>query len=115
VADSADCLFCGIVAGTVPGERVATSERAIAFRDVAPVAPTHILVVPKTHVADVVALAETDPLVLADVYGLAARVASEAGLTDHRMVTNTGADAGQSVFHLHVHVLGGRSFGWPPG
>ena len=110
-----DCLFCMIVAGDVPAEVVTTSQHAIAFRDVNPQAPTHVLVVPRDHHADIAEMTAADPEGLGQVYKLAADVAQHEGLTDYRMVTNTGADAGQSVFHLHVHVLGGRRLDWPPG
>ena len=108
------CLFCKIVAGAVPAEVVGSNERAIAFRDLHPQAPTHILVVPRRHGADAAETASqggVDALV-----SLAAEVAGEEGL-DHgyRLVFNTGSDAGQAVFHTHLHLLGGRTMGWPPG
>lgn len=112
----AGCLFCRIVAGEVPADVVAETESTVAFRDVAPQAPTHVLVVPRAHHEDVAALSAADPQVLAEVLGTAVDVARQEGLGDgHRLVVNTGRDAGQTVFHLHVHVLGGRALGWPPG
>ncbi len=111
-----DCLFCGIVAGDVPAEIVHTTETTVAFRDVNPQAPTHVLVVPRAHHENAAALAEHEPAVVADLF-LAARAVAEAdGLgADYRQVFNTGAGVGQTVFHAHLHVLGGRPFGWPPG
>jgi histidine triad (HIT) family protein len=110
------CLFCGIVAGDIPATVVHETERTVAFRDLHPAAPTHVLVVPRDHYPDVAALAATDPTYAGDVLAAAAAVAAQEGLTGgYRLVTNTGDDAGQTVHHVHVHVLGGRSLGWPPG
>lgn len=106
------CLFCQIVAGAIPAEIVAESERTVAFRDLGPQAPSHLLVVPREHYADVGALAAADPGLLADVVVAATQVAAQQGLSGgYRLVTNTGDDAGQSVHHLHVHVLGGAQLG----
>lgn len=110
------CLFCGIVAGDVPASVVHRTERTVAFRDLNPAAPTHVLVVPRDHFADVAELAEADPGYLGEVLAAATAVARREGLAGgYRLVANTGGDAGQSVDHLHVHVLGGRSLSWPPG
>ena len=107
-----DCLFCRIVAGEVPATLVAEDERTVAFRDVAPQAPTHVLVVPRVHHADLAACVEADPALLGDVLATAVRVARAEGLDDgYRVLTNTGPHAGQTVHHLHVHVLGGRPLG----
>lgn len=114
-AEDADCPFCGIAAGTVPADVVASSERAVAFRDLSPQAPVHVLVVPRAHHRDVGALAEQDGQALVEVLRLAAQVGREAADGDHRVVFNTGPDAGQSVFHVHAHVLAGRPMRWPPG
>lgn len=104
-----DCVFCRIVAGDLPAQRVLDEERVIAFRDLAPQAPVHVLVVPRDHHPDAAATAAADPPLLAEVLAAAARVAESEGLTGgYRLVANTGPDAGQTVFHLHVHVLGGR-------
>jgi histidine triad (HIT) family protein len=112
----ADCLFCGIVAGDIPADLVAQSDRAIAFRDINPQAPTHVLVVPKEHFPSLAALAAADAAVLAEVAELAHRVAEAGGVGGgYRVVFNTGPEAGQTVFHVHAHVLGGRRMGWPPG
>ncbi|MDP9444581.1 MAG: histidine triad nucleotide-binding protein [Actinomycetota bacterium] len=110
-----DCLFCTIVAGDVPGDRVHETQRSLAFRDVDPQAPTHVLVVPKDHHRDVGALAAADPEALADLVAVAELVARQDGLDGWRVVFNTGPAAGQSVFHCHAHVLGGRPLTWPPG
>lgn len=110
-----DCLFCRIVAGEVPADVVARSESAVAFRDVNPQAPLHVLVVPRRHVANAAELAHADDRGVDDLVTLAASVATEAGHDSYRLVLNTGADAGQTVFHAHLHVLAGRSLTWPPG
>ena len=107
-----DCLFCRIVAGEVPADVVAETDRTLAFRDVAPQAPTHVLVVPREHHDDVAACAEADPALVGELLVAAAEVARAEGLTGgYRLLTNTGPDAGQTVHHLHVHVLGGRPLG----
>ena len=111
----ADCLFCRILTGGIPAEVVAETPHSLAFRDVDPQAPTHVLVIPRRHVPDVAALAAASPDELADAVALAADVAAREGLAGYRIVTNTGAAAQQSVFHAHLHVLGGRALTWPPG
>jgi histidine triad (HIT) family protein len=113
----ADCLFCKIVAGDIPADIVAESDTAIAFRDVNPQAPTHVLVIPREHLKNVGEVANCSDVDTADLFRLAAEVAEAEGIaeTGYRMVANTGASAHQTVFHAHVHVLGGRSMGWPPG
>ena len=113
----ADCLFCRIVAGEIPADIVAENDGAVAFRDVNPVAPTHALVIPREHLENVAEIAAKAPATLGDVFGLAAEVAAKEGIaeTGYRLVANTGRDGHQTVFHAHVHVLGGRSMGWPPG
>jgi len=112
-----NCLFCGIVAGEVPATVVRDGERTLAFRDVNPQAPVHVLVIPKDHHADLGALAAADPTLLAEVLAEAAAVAAAEGLAGagYRVVFNTGANGGQTVAHLHAHVLGGRALRWPPG
>lgn len=112
---SRDCLFCRIVAGDVPADVLRESPGTLSFRDVSPQAPTHVLVVPRDHHADVGALAAQDGDLLAEIVREASSVAADEGLTDYRLVFNTGPGAGQSVFHVHGHVLGGRDMGWPPG
>ena len=111
-----DCLFCRIVAGEIPATVVHETDRVLAFRDIAPAAPTHVVVVPKEHHQDVAALSAADPELAAQVMAAGAAVAAAEGLGDgFRLVFNTGADGGQTVFHVHLHVLGGRSMTWPPG
>ena len=112
---ASDCLFCRIIRKEIPATFVAEDEHCVAFRDVGPQAPTHILVVPRQHVATLDGV--TDPLLIGRAMTMAAEVARSEGLVDagYRTVINTNAGAGQTVFHLHVHVLGGRRFKWPPG
>ena len=112
-----DCLFCKIVAGDIPADIVAESDTAIAFRAVNPQAPTHVLVIPREHLKNVAEVAAAGDVDTGDLFRLAAEVASIEGVaeTGYRLVANTGASAHQTVFHAHVHVLGGRSMGWPPG
>ena len=110
------CLFCKIVAGEIPADVVHETERVFAFRDLNPQAPTHVLVIPRAHFSNAAALAAADPTYAGEVLAAAADVAAAEGLSSgYRLVTNTGADAGQTVDHLHWHVLGGRSLSWPPG
>ena len=113
----AECLFCAIAAGEIPATRVLETDRILAFRDINPQAPTHVLVIPKEHHPTVEALAAADAGLLGEVITGAHRVAEEEGVseTGYRVVFNTGAQAGQTVFHVHGHVLGGRLLAWPPG
>ncbi|MBV9208225.1 MAG: histidine triad nucleotide-binding protein [Actinobacteria bacterium] len=113
----ADCLFCAIVAGDIPATSVLETDRVLAFRDINPQAPTHVLVIPKEHYPDAGALAAADSGLLGEVITVGHRVAEAEGLAGrgYRLVFNTGADAGQAVPHVHGHVLGGRSLAWPPG
>lgn len=117
---SADCLFCKIVSRDIPGDIVLENDDCLAFRDISPQAPTHVLVVPKRHVATLpeLAAAEGGEHALARLMAAVDEVARSEGLwpgDGFRTVVNTGERAAQSVFHLHLHVLGGRMFGWPPG
>src|SRR3954453_9948024 len=110
----ADCLFCKIIAGEIPSAEVYQDEHSYAFADLNPQAPTHVLVVPKRHFTDLVDLgrdAEASAGLIAGIRG----VAAQAGVEHFRTVFNTGAEVGQSVFHVHAHVLAGRPMGWPPG
>lgn len=109
-----ECVFCRIVAGEIPADIVAETDVAIAFRDLDPKASMHLLVVPRDHHADVAQLAAADPALLAAVVRLANEVAEDEGNGQFRLVFNTGAEAGQSVFHVHAHVLGGQRLGWTP-
>jgi histidine triad (HIT) family protein len=111
-----DCLFCKISSGAIPADIVLESDTAIAFRDIDPKAPTHVLVIPKSHYADVTDLMSSKPTLASELLSLATKVAEHEGLAKgYRIVTNNGEDAGQSVAHVHFHVLGGRSLSWPPG
>jgi histidine triad (HIT) family protein len=110
-----DCLFCRVAAGEASADVVLRGDRVLAFRDIDPKAPTHVLVIPLAHHADVGSLAAADPETLAELTAVAARVATDAGHDAFRLVFNTGAQAGQSVFHVHGHVLAGRAMTWPPG
>ena len=114
-AAAADCVFCKVVAGEIPADVVHEGELVLAFRDLAPVAPTHVLVVSRRHHRDVAALAADQPRALTKLVRVAGEVAVTAGHDDYRLVFNTGAGAGQSVFHVHGHVLAGRDLTWPPG
>jgi histidine triad (HIT) family protein len=113
----AECLFCAIVAGEIPATKVLETDRTLAFRDINPQAPTHVLVIPKTHYPDVAALAAADAALLGEVIGAVQQVVAADGVaeTGYRVVFNTGAEAGQTVPHVHAHLLGGRSLTWPPG
>ena len=117
-----DCLFCRMVAREIPADVVLESDRVFAFRDINPQAPTHVLVIPKEHYPNAAVLAATDPGLLGDLVSAGHAVARQEALVSadsdepgYRLVTNTGPQAGQSVHHLHLHLLGGRSLGWPPG
>ncbi len=110
-----DCLFCKIVAGHIPATVVRETETTVAFRDINPQAPTHILVIPKVHYRDAAALAAGAPEIAADVLRETQAVADEEKLDSYRVVFNTGPGAGQTVWHAHGHVLGGRGLQWPPG
>jgi histidine triad (HIT) family protein len=109
-----DCLFCKIVAGELPATRVHEDDETLAFADLNPQAPTHVLVIPKRHIADVLELAKDAETAGALLRGISATVEA-TGLSEFRVVFNTGAQAGQTVFHVHAHVLGGRRMQWPPG
>ncbi|WNV77021.1 histidine triad nucleotide-binding protein [Geodermatophilus sp. DSM 44513] len=117
-----DCLFCRMVAGDIPADVVHETDRTLAFRDINPQAPTHVLVIPKAHHPTVAALAQADPDLLGAVVRAVSAVAVQEGLATedgaepgYRVVTNTGPAAGQTVHHVHLHVLGGRDLRWPPG
>ncbi len=112
-----DCLVCRIVAGEIPATRVHEDDEIIAFRDIAPRAPTHVLVVPRRHIASVAALEDADADLAGRLLLVAAAIARQEGIADHgyRVVTNIGAWGGQTIFHLHLHLLGGRPLAWPPG
>ena len=109
------CLFCKIIAGDIPAEIKFQDDQVIAFADINPQAPIHFLIVPKLHVENAAELAAQSPTGLSAVFAAADHLAKAEGLTGYRTVFNTGADAGQSVFHAHLHLLGGRGLAWPPG
>lgn len=112
----ADCLFCKIAAKELDSEIVHETDNTIAFKDINPAAPIHVLVIPKRHIASAQELSPSDGDLLSELFQAVKVVASGSGVeTGYRLVTNIGADAGQSVDHLHLHVLGGRSMSWPPG
>ncbi|MFN0085721.1 MAG: histidine triad nucleotide-binding protein [Blastocatellia bacterium] len=112
-----NCLFCRIIAGEIPATKVYEDERALAFRDINPQAPTHILIIPNKHIESLSEASDEDEATLGHMQRVAAKLARDEGLTGrgYRTVVNTGTDAGQTVFHIHVHLLGGRMMGWPPG
>lgn len=111
------CLFCNIIEKKIPGEIVYEDEHALAFKDIRPVAPTHVLVIPKKHIAAIHDLTDDDAKAIGHVFVAAKKVADQEGLTaaGYRLVVNDGDAAGQTVHHIHVHVLGGRNLTWPPG
>jgi len=112
-----DCLFCKIAQGKIPSTKIYEDERFFAFKDIAPQAPVHFLVIPKQHIESLDKVTEEDAKLLADAMLFIARLAREQGLdkTGYRVVNNMGDDGGQTVKHLHFHILGGRSLQWPPG
>ncbi|MCW2855059.1 MAG: hinT [Marmoricola sp.] len=110
------CLFCKIVAGEIPADIVHESATTIAFRDLTPQAPAHMLVIPRSHYPNAAELAHGEPATAAHLFAAANEIAAADGLDNgYRLVFNTGPDAHQTVFHVHMHLLGGRSMGWPPG
>jgi len=112
-----DCLFCRIVASDIPSTRLYEDDLAIAIRDIEPRAPTHILLIPRLHIRSALHLAESDGPLLGRLFAAAADIARDAGIADagYRLVSNVGTWGGQSVDHLHIHLMGGRPFDWPPG
>ncbi len=113
---SAACIFCKIAAGEIPADVVWEDDQALAFRDISPQAPKHLLIIPRRHLERLADSQPEDQQLLGHLLSVASRLASQEGVSDgYRVVVNNGASAGQSVFHLHLHVLGGRTFGWPPG
>ena len=111
------CLFCALAAGKVKADIVYRDERIVAFKDVKPQAPVHLLLIPRKHLAGVLDIEPDDRLLIGEIFHVAARLARDYGIADSgfRVVVNSGADAGQSVFHLHYHLIGGRLMAWPPG
>ncbi len=111
----ADCLFCRIVAGEIPARIVHSDDLVVAFHDIAAQAPTHVLLIPRRHLSGLADATAEDLPLLGRLFATAAELARRLELDGYRVVVNTGASAGQSVFHLHLHLLGGRTFAWPPG
>ena len=113
----AECLFCKIVAGQIPATIVFQDDHVVAFKDITPRAPTHVLIVPRRHIASLNDLGAGDDALVGEMVRAAAAIATEQGLADrgYRTVFNCNADAGQTVFHIHLHLLGGRTMAWPPG
>jgi histidine triad (HIT) family protein len=113
----ADCLFCSIVEGKIKGEIIYQDSAVLAFRDIRPEAPVHVLIVPRKHIESITSLQPEDSAVIGAIFIAAAKLAKDLGIAEsgYRVVVNNGADAGQSVFHLHYHLLGGRPMRWPPG
>jgi histidine triad (HIT) family protein len=109
------CLFCAIVSGEIPADIVRQSDNVLAFNDINPIAPTHVLVIPKIHYENAAELTLANSEVLVECFEMAASIANERELNGYRTLFNTGADGGQSVFHAHLHLLGGRALSWPPG
>ena len=112
-----DCLFCKIISGEIPGAIVYQDDRLVAFKDINPQAPMHVLIVPRRHIASLNDLKVEDDGIVGEMVRRAAAIAAQHGHADrgYRTVFNTNAEAGQTVFHIHLHVLGGRRLGWPPG
>ena len=110
-----DCLFCKIIDGSIPSKKAYEDDRAFAFHDIHPQAPTHVLIIPKKHIAQVSLMAADDKELIGHIHWVAGQLAKQLGLTDFRLVTNNGAEAGQTVFHVHFHLLAGRPLQWPPG
>ncbi len=111
-----DCIFCKIAAGEIPSNKAYEDDKVLAFFDLEPQAPTHILIIPKAHIQSAAQIDESNSALVAHIFEVAAKVAKEQGLDNgYRIVTNCGVSAGQSVPHLHFHLLGGRDFTWPPG
>jgi histidine triad (HIT) family protein len=112
-----DCLFCKILAGDIPADIVYESDTAIAFRDINPQAPTHVVIIPRRHIATINDIGEADQEIVGSLYSAARDIAAAEGIAEdgYRTVMNCNAAAGQTVFHIHLHLLGGRALGWPPG
>jgi len=110
-----DCLFCKIAEGQIPSNKVYEDEVCYAFYDIDPQAPTHFLVIPKAHIGSVAEVTEDNNAVVAHIFAVISKVTKQLGMDSYRVVSNIGEQAGQSVFHLHFHVLGGRDMTWPPG
>lgn len=117
MSDEHNCLFCKILAGEIPADIIFESDTAIAFRDINPQAPQHVLIIPRKHVATINDIAPEDEAIVGSLYSAARAIAAQEGIADegYRTVMNCNEAAGQTVFHLHLHLLGGRQLRWPPG
>ena len=112
---SEDCLFCKIIAGEIPSTEVFSSETVYAFEDINPAAPTHLLIVPRIHIPMISDLQSEDAPVMGELLHAAKQIGDQQDLSDYRLVVNNGSGAGQTVFHIHLHLIGGRPMEWPPG
>lgn len=110
-----DCLFCKIIAGEIPSQKVYEDDNYYAFNDISPQAPTHFLVIPKKHISMISEMSDEDRELIGGLFSVASKICVEKSIDDFRLVINNGAGAGQTVFHIHLHVLAGRSLDWPPG
>ena len=112
-----DCLFCKIIAGEIPSSKVYEDDLVYAFNDISPAAPTHVLIIPKKHISSANELNEENASIVSHIFLVAAKIAGQLGIAEngYRIVNNCGKDGGQTVGHLHFHLLGGRNLGWPPG
>jgi histidine triad (HIT) family protein len=110
-----DCLFCKIIQGDIPSDKLYEDNEVLVFRDIAPAAPVHFLVIPKKHISGPSAVVEEDEQLMGKLIQIGNQIAKKEGIEQYRLVFNNGAEAGQTVFHIHMHVLGGRSLNWPPG
>ena len=112
-----DCIFCKIIAGEIPSNKAYEDDTVLAFHDIEPMAPVHVLIIPKKHVKSIMELEREDGALVAHMFEVAKKLASDLNIAEHgfRLTINTGEDGGQAVKHLHMHLMGGRGFGWPPG
>lgn len=115
MALNSECIFCKIITGDIPADIVYRNENIVAFNDIAPQAPTHVIIVPTLHTENAAGVARNSSVIIAAMHQAADQIAAERNLVGYRTVFNTGAEAGQSVFHAHMHLLGGRKLAWPPG
>ena len=110
-----ECIFCKIISGDIPAPHLASNSEAVAIADISPVAPSHYLILPRRHEANALALHRSNPKDISALFDLVAELTTREQISDYRLVFNTGAGAGQSVFHAHLHLIAGRAFSWPPG
>jgi histidine triad (HIT) family protein len=112
-----NCIFCSIIEGKIRSQKVYEDEHVFAFKDISPEAPIHVLIIPKLHISSINELKEENIYVISHIYSATQKIAKEFGIADsgYRVVSNCGKDAGQTVYHIHFHLLGGRSLNWPPG